>query len=238
MGSFARIMTVLGKVMVFVTLVVSLTGLGVALWVAVDYRDWKGEWDALNREITQLEIARQREEIALRDLLIEIKSGQRKMPWNPQTLLGAGDPSAEPPTVAALRKQIQDLVAENQRKLDEANSLQTRLLSAIDLVTKARQETEAAQVEQARLREEITPDPAKDPTKRPFKVLIEEQRVNQRRALEESGRYRAGVKEDPENYPGEINELVNLAQLRKRNAELKQRLAELKGATGTAASAR
>ncbi len=238
MVGFSKLMTVLGKAMVFFTLIVSLTGLGVALWVAIDKRDWKGEWDALNREIVQLEIARQREEAALRDLLIEIKSGQRKMPWNPQTLLGAGDPNAEPPTVAAVRKEIQDLVAENQRKLDEANSLQTRLLSAIDLVTKARQETEAAQLEQTRLREEITPDPAKEPTKRPFKVLIEEQRVNQRRAVEESQRYRAGVKEDPENYPGEINELVNLAQLRKRNAELKQRLAELRGSSGASARAR
>jgi len=226
-------MTVLGKALVFFIMILSITGLGVALWVAVDYRDWKGEWDALNREILRLEEARLREETALRDLLIEIRSGQRRVPWRPEAQLGLGDPAAEPPTVANLRKEIQDLAAENQRKLDQANALQTRLLSAIDLVTKARQEVEAAQQEQARLREEITPDPAKEPTKRPFKVLIEEQRVNQRRALEEAARYRAGVKDDPGNYPGEINELVNLAQMRKRNEELKRRLAELKGAAGS-----
>lgn len=233
MRGLTRFLTILGKIMVFFILIVSLTGLGVALWVAIDYRDWNRELNALNQEIAQLEIARQREETALRDLLIEIRSGQRRMPWNPETLLGSGDPRAEPPTVAQVRKEIQDLQAANQRKLDEANSLQTRLLSAIDLVTKARQETEAAQLEQTRLREEITPDPAKEPTKRPFKVLIEEQRVNQRRAQEESQRFKTGVKEDPESYPGEINDLVILAQLRKRNAELRQRLAELRAERST-----
>jgi hypothetical protein len=226
-------MTFLGKLMVFFILIVSLTGLGVAIWFAVDYRDWKGELDAVNREITERVQAQRREEAALRDLLVEINTGGRRMPWDVEIQLGKAAPNAEPPTVRQAREANKKLAAENQQKLDFANSLQTRLLSAIDLVTKARQETEAAEQEQLRLREEITPDPAKEPNRQPFKVMIEEQRVVQKRSQEEALRYKTGVKEDPGTYPGEINELVNLAQLRKRNAELKRRVAELQGKAAT-----
>lgn len=224
-------MTILGKVMVFIILIVSVAGLGMSIWVAIDYRDWKGEVEALDKEIRARNEAMQREEHALRDLLTEINLGARTMPFDVETQLG--DPGKTPKRVRDAREDNKKLALENQRKLDEANALQVRLQTAIDLVKKARDETEEAEREQLRLREEITPDPQKEPNRQPFKVMIDEQKVNQKRSQDESLRYKVGVKQDPGTYPGEINELVSLAQLRKRNAELKRRLAELKGAAAT-----
>lgn len=225
-------MTLIGKIMVFVILIVSVAGLGVAVWIALDYRDWKGELDAINQEILARERARQREEEALRALLNEINLGARQMPYDSEARLG--DPSkAKPMSVRQVKADNAKLEAENQKKLDEANALQIRLQTAIDLVKKARDETEESEKEQLRLREEITPDPAKEPNRQSFKVMVDEQRVVQKRSQDESVRYKTGVKQDPDTYPGEINELVNLAQLRKRNAELKRRMAELKGANAT-----
>lgn len=230
-------MTILGKIMVFFILIVSVAGLGVSVWVAIDYRDWDGELKAINREILARRDARVKEELGLAALLNEINLGARTMPYDIEGQLADPGKAPKPLSVRETKAENQKLAAENQRKLDEANNLQIRLQTAIDLVKKARDESEEAQKEQLRLREEITPDPVKEPNRQSFKVMTDEQRVVQKRSNDEAQRYKTGVKQDPDTYPGEINELVNLAQLRKRNAELKRRLDELKG-TKTTTSAK
>ena len=216
-------MTVLGKIMAFVIVAVSLAALGVSLWLAVDARDWKAERDAIRNEIRQRREAQDRELRALYELLQEIDHGDRKMRWDSARHLGQD--SSDAVTVREAREEIKKLEQENLDLFDEANRKSVTLSALIGDLDDARAETMAAIAEQRRLRDLIQPDPP-DPNRPPLRDVIGNLRIAREAAEKEQDRVR----------PLLFNELVKVSLLDERQQQLRQRLAELQAGKSTAST--
>jgi hypothetical protein len=109
-------LTVIGKNLVYLTVILSITGLGLSLWSAADRTDFKRQADTLNSEIRKLTTARQVESEDLKTLLNQLAVGSRNIPRGPDELAANKDIN-----VAAANKEAADI--ETQLK-DLANKLQ------------------------------------------------------------------------------------------------------------------
>ncbi len=207
--------TTVGKVLAFALVVMSFIGLGLALWLSLDRRDWRAEVDNLNKEIRQRQEDQAREEGNLRLILAEIQAGRRPMFWNIEADGAALKP--EPLAVSQARQQLVDMEQINKKLQDEVNKLQVDHLQLISRLRDQRARTEAALADQKRLREEIEAHKFDDQV-RPFRDAIAEARKAKEGAEAQQEALR----------PGLVNALAELAIALKRSEQLNQRLAELK----------
>lgn len=207
-------MNVLGRALVFLTVMVSLTGLGLAIWLFIDYRDWDKTVKDINQEIERRRFAKRLEEDALTQVMMEIRRGDRLMPTDVQSRLTQERPPAVSKTVQQAKAELEQLSEANKKLLDEATSLQVDYLAVVGQLARARDETMAALAEQRNLREQIKPE---NPDQKPLRDLTGDALAAMQAAQAGQERIR----------PDLVNERAKLFLLMERNAELKRRLAEL-----------
>jgi regulator of replication initiation timing len=211
-------MTVFGKSLVFITVFLSLVGLGFATWAFIDRHDWGKKLQTLKQEITQRNAAAQREGAALWVLLDERDRGNRAMPWDYSA--DAADPKQvklnppKPITVNQAHKEIAKLEADLVDLYKTTIKLRTQVTNLLNELKAERDKVQAA-LEEQRLRELINPEKAG--AFKGVRPLIEEMRQATRTV---ESRQEA-IK------PDLFNELVKIALLEQRNEELRRRLQEL-----------
>jgi hypothetical protein len=204
--------TIIGKSLVFVIVALSLAGLGMSVWAAVDKRDWKKEREDILDEIAKRQYTMHLQRSSLIVLLDEINKGDRKMPWDPQT-------GATPESVNKTKQQIRDLTKTINERFDQHSKLAVAHGELITQLAKERQDYVTAVAEHKTLRETIKPE---TPNTKGFRELAADQRTAKEAAEVEQENIRPNV----------VNELVRVAQVKARLDELTARLKELQGAAG------
>lgn len=104
-------MTVLGKVLVFVTTLFALAALSLALWSYAEERDLQGKAKALGAQIAEEKRQNDAVFVELRKLIEENSRGARPMPYDP------GDPygvQTKKMTVAEMKREIEGSRRDNQ----------------------------------------------------------------------------------------------------------------------------
>src|SRR5262249_23277708 len=154
------------------------------------------------------------EEDALAQIMIEIKRGDRAMPWDVQGTLTQEKPPQPKTTVTQARGELGEIAKVNEERLNEATKLQGEYLTLVGSLALARDESTAALAEQKTLREQIKPE---NPDQKPIRDLTGDAITAKQAA--EAGQERI--------RPDLVNERAKLFLLMERNAELKRRLAQL-----------
>lgn len=215
-------MTLFGKLLVYLLVVMSLVGSGLALWVGVDHRNWNQEAEDLKKEIRKKLALQDEEEKTLRAVLGEIKEGKR------QTEIQQIDPkdAKQPPQLAPLKTmsvaQARQEITKGEAELAGLAESVDQLFTAgipgwLDRIKKARKETEAALTRQKELREAI--EQPKDPPQKSFRTLIEEAAQAKKKAEDEQEKLR----------PHLFQALEEVSVLAERREQLLKRVDELKG---------
>jgi septal ring factor EnvC (AmiA/AmiB activator) len=227
-------MTVLGKVLVFVTTMFALFALSMAIWSYSEERNLTEQAQRISEEIYKVgppptgekrEIDLQFEQ--LRTLIQEAAQGSRKMQYDP------GDPYAREvnKTVRQIKDDIRGLETSIAELTQQWNAVQTELITQVNELSSVRRDVLDGLAEQKRLRETISPDRAVNPQAQPLREVTR-------------GAWSEMVATDrriTENRPTLVSEIMLLMGLQQRHEELKKRLDQLKqqqqGNRGDAAAA-
>jgi len=208
--------TILGKALVFLIVFVSLAGFGTAVWLLIDYRDWDKTVKDISQETERRKFAKRLEEVALADVMMELKSGSRRMPWDVQAQLTQPNPPQPTQSVKQATGELGEIAKVNEQKLNEATTLQAEYGSLVSSLARARNDSMEALAEQKNLREQIKPE---DPNLKPLRDLTGDAITAKQAA--EAGQERI--------RPDLVNERAKLFLLLERQNDLKKRLAELDG---------
>lgn len=207
-------MTVLGKILVFLTTLLALFGLSMAMWSFAEERDLTAKARAISEDIDT-----QRRQIfleyqQLQTLLAQAARGDRPMPYDP------GDPYGKEPakTVSQTRAEVAQLEKGVADARQAWNNAQQELIAQILELKRLRDEVRAGLDEQKRLRETITPDRAVNPQALPLREVVRAAWS----AMVDSDRRIA------EARPTLVSEVMLLMSLQQRHLQLKQRAEQLK----------
>ncbi len=212
-------LTILGKILVYVATLLSLLALGFAFWLLVERRDWgkRGEvgteLQALKKEIDQRYEAMRREDAVRQGLVKEMVEENRSLVWSFQTVAGDDNKQIAVPgqrlTVRQAREEEAKLKEIVKKLADDAQVRQVKFGTARDDLRKARDETLAEQKRTEEINKLHTGlgDTAKQYAEAKQAAEAEQQRIE----------------------PEISNEDVRVFLLRKRNAQLDMRLKRLEG---------
>lgn len=123
-------LTTIGKILVYVTLVISLVGLGVSLWAVADKTDYKVLISQLDTEINTANTARKNEVEQLGNLINKINARDTKIARGPDEIVSRKDISIAEALAEsdAIEKQLKDIVGlqqlDEQKRLSIINDLQ------------------------------------------------------------------------------------------------------------------
>lgn len=123
-------LTTIGKILVYVTLVISLVGLGVSLWAVADKTDYKVVISQLDTEINTANTARKNEVEQLGNLINKINARDTKIARGPDEIVSRKDISIAEALAEsdAIEKQLKDIVGlqqlDEQKRLSIINDLQ------------------------------------------------------------------------------------------------------------------
>jgi hypothetical protein len=219
-------MTLIGKVLVFTMVIISIAGLGMAAWLSADQRDWKGEHEALRKEIAAKLAAAERQRRILRALLVEITKGERLIPWEVE--VQGGDPKRLAPPkmlpVMLARQEVEKLKSEIDGLTAKAAELQGQITNLQAGWNDAIAKTVSQLKEYQRLRQMILPDAGQEPGKKALRDLIAEQRADQKAAEGEQDKLR----------PNLLITQEQVQSLQRRLRQQQQRLMELEQVQVTA----
>ncbi len=212
-------LTILGKILVYLATLLSLLALGFAFWLLVERRDWSKrgevgtELQALKKEIDQRYEAMRREDSVRQGLVKEMVAKNRSLVWSFQTVAGEDNKQIAIPGQRITVRQAEDKLKEDEKRIDglarDSDDRKRRFDAAALDLRKARDETLAEQ----KRTEEINKlhaglgDTAKQYAEAKQAAEAEQQRIE----------------------PEISNEDVRVFLLRKRNAQLDMRLKRLEG---------
>lgn len=199
-------MTALGKILVFVSVILSFASLGVASWLTLDRRDWKKELQEKKKALEALYHPVNRANERRDDLVVEAQRGtQRKFLFE----------ADQEKTVAEARAALVDLSRENDQLANQVNTLiLNEARSRQDLVD-AREVT-ARELERLRQLSELVTPEKPDALGIPARIA---QLIQERLQAD---------KEYERLFPEIANGEARVELLQIRNAELKRRLADLR----------
>lgn len=206
-------LTTLGKVFAFATVIIGVAALGVAIFTFADERDFGAEQKTLLDEINAARIRQQQELLALGEVLDELVKGSRPIAFNPDNPL---DADAKPKSVAETKKDLEALQDEINKEINQRNQLQVDVASLLNDLDRLRTQTREELKTQRELREQIQPE---TPGARSFRDLIGDARV----AKEEARRRKDAV------HPVLVAEVMRLMALMRQNETLAAREKELTG---------
>jgi hypothetical protein len=209
--------TILGKVAAFLTVSLAIMGVGLALWVTIDRRDWKKQVDDINKEIDARYTKLDQEQKALQELVRELSVGQRRLAWEFK-LKGEKLDLPLYITVAMAKQELAKAREQNRQLQDQLSTMQVQNQTLLGQNRQQRVRTEEALAEQRRLREEIEQPKIEGKPSKPFRENIADAR-NDKEAAERS---------QEELRPHLVNALIAEANLIKRGEELVRRIEQLK----------
>ncbi len=124
-------LTTIGKILVYATLVLSLVGLGISVWAVADTTDYKALVAKLNSEITKENNARQFEVAQLDMLLKKISARDTKIARGPDEIAANKDVTIADALkqAAEIEQQLKQLTDSVQVDITARNSLFNELQS-------------------------------------------------------------------------------------------------------------
>ena len=150
-------LTVIGKNLVYVTVIFALTGLGLSLWAVADRTNFTQEVANLSSgdksQIGKLRIAREAEASELKSLLDQLASNSRNMPRGPDEIAANKDIS-----VAAAKKEVTAIKAQLDALFNNLQLVTQARLNLIDETRTLRDKVQAEKDIGQQLRLIITPD--------------------------------------------------------------------------------
>jgi len=207
-------LTVIGKNLVYVTVVFSLAGLGLSLWSAADPTDFKGELKKTQDEISRLKTAEAAEKEELKEALTTLAARTRKIPRGPDEIAANRDV-----TIADALKEVDQIDKDFKQIFDQMQVDITSRISLINEMQSLRSKLQAEKETGNALRQIITPDPAQvNAGQRAFRDIIASLQV----AKDEVERRTENMQ--PELY----NAAIRLQSLQLRLDSLKKRAEELR----------
>lgn len=210
-------LTLFGKVLVFVLVALSLAGLGVSLWFLVDHREWKKELDEAKSAFGQEEKSVAAIKKVKEDEIKRTKDGDYAVVWETQ-------PAAQTIPAKEARGSVAALKDQDDKYGAMLTTLRDRENTDIARLKKARADFEAGVAVLKDLREQIEAPKVDGRPQEAFEALIEKA-DQERRAAEQA-------QQDTE--PKLQYAKVGIQLLLKRHEQLLKRLDELK-VTGAAA---
>lgn len=148
-------LTIIGKILVFTTVIFSLVGLGLSIWSVADTTDFKGETDKVKAQISRYETAKFNEMEELRQVLTTYNSKVSRIPRGPDEIAANKDV-----TVAQALDQSATNDADWRKVYDAMQSDITARIALMDEMQKLRQKLQAEKETGNTLRTIITPEPA------------------------------------------------------------------------------
>lgn len=148
-------LTSFGKIMVYLSVILSIAGLGVSLWAVADKTDYKTYTQSLNNEINRNNAARQMEMDQLKTVLEKVAARNTFIPRGPDEIAANKDK-----TIAEALKEADDIEQQLKKIFDEQ---QVDITARINLINEMQSLREKLRLEKETgnaLRLVMYPDPA------------------------------------------------------------------------------